>query len=225
VSGAAFRLVQAGDSVVIVELENRIDEGVNAQVIRLAASVEAARIAGVRDVVPTYRTVAVYFDPLRTDYAALSARLEKESLAATSVAADDNGLREQGRQPVRIPVKYGGDEGPDLADVAAFAKLSESEVVARHTGRLYRVFMMGFLPGFPYMGTVDSVIAAPRRATPRLKVAPGSVGIAGAQTGIYPVETPGGWQVIGRTQVKLFDLSRSDAFLLGPGDAVEFYAE
>jgi inhibitor of KinA len=225
VSGAAFRLVQAGDSVVIVELDNRIDEGVNAQVIRLAASVEAARIAGVRDVVPTYRTVAVYFDPLRTDYTKLSAHLEKESIAATSVAADDNSLREHSRKPVRIPVKYGGDEGPDLADVAAFAKLSESEVVARHMGRVYRVFMMGFLPGFPYMGTVDSVIAAPRRATPRLKVAPGSVGIAGAQTGIYPVETPGGWQVIGRTHVKLFDLSRSDAFLLGPGDAVEFYAE
>jgi inhibitor of KinA len=222
VSGAPFRLVQAGDSVVIVELENRIDEGINAQAIRLAASVEAARMAGVRDVVPTYRTVAVYFDPLRTDYTALSDRLQKESRAARAVA---DAVRERRRPRVRIPVRYGGDEGPDLADVAAFAKLSESEVVVRHTGRVYRVFMMGFLPGFPYMGTVDRAIAAPRRATPRLKVAPGSVGIAGSQTGIYPMETPGGWQVIGRTEVKLFDLSRSDAFLLGPGDAVEFYAE
>lgn len=224
-SGAAFRLVEAGDSVVIVEFEDRIDEAVNAQAIRLAARVEAARIAGVRDVVPTYRTVAVYFDPLRTDYPALSDRLEKESVAAPTVAAHASGPRERGRKPVRIPVKYGGDQGPDLAEVAAFAKLSESEVIARHTGRVYRVFMMGFLPGFPYLGTVDPAIAAPRRATPRLKVAAGSVGIAGAQTGIYPVETPGGWQVIGRTQVKLFDLSRSDAFLLEPGDAVEFYAE
>jgi KipI family sensor histidine kinase inhibitor len=224
VSAAAFRLVAAGDSVVIVELEDRIDERINAQAIRIAERVEAARMAGVRDVVPTYRSVAVYFDPLRTDYTALSDLLEQEGVAATKAAEGTNTV--QGRRPpVRIPVKYGGDEGPDLAGVAAFARLSEAEVVARHTGRVYRVFMMGFLPGFPYLGTVDPSIAAPRHATPRLKVASGSVGIAGSQTGIYPSETPGGWQVIGRTRVKLFDLSRAGAFLLSPGDAVEFYAE
>ena len=98
-------------------------------------------------------------------------------------------------------------------------------MIARHTGRVYLVFMMGFLPGFPYLGTVDPAIAAPRRATPRLRVPAGSVGIAGSQTGIYPAETPGGWQVIGRTPVTLFDMSRTDPFLLEPGDAVEFYAE
>jgi inhibitor of KinA len=222
VNGSAFRLVQAGDSVVVVELEARIDERVNAQAIRLAAVVEAARIGGVRDIVPTYRSVAVYFDPLRTDYTRLCDVLSTHATEGSASVAND---RNSPGALVRIPVRYGGDNGPDLADVAVFAKLSEAEVIARHTGRVYRVFMMGFLPGFPYLGTVDPAIAAPRRATPRLRVPAGSVGIAGSQTGIYPAETPGGWQVIGRTPVKLFDVSRTDPFLLEPGDAVEFYAE
>ena len=220
-SDTTVRLVQAGDSVVIVELEDRIDERINAQALHLAKVVEAARMAGVRDVVPTYRSVAVYFDPLRTDYTSLCDLLSTHARDASAVA----GARPDNRAPVRIPVRYGGEDGPDLADVAVFAKLSEAEVIARHTGRVYRVFMMGFLPGFPYLGTVDPAIAAPRRATPRLRVAAGSVGIAGSQTGIYPTETPGGWQVIGRTPVKLFDQSRVDTFLFQPGDAVEFYVE
>lgn len=222
-SDTSFRLVHAGDSVVVMELEDRIDERVNAQALHLAMAVDAARLAGVRDVVPTYRSVAVYFDPLRTDYTTLCDLLSTR--AREGSAAIPEGLRTGARPPVRIPVRYGGEEGPDLADVAVFAKLPEAEVIARHTGRVYRVFMMGFLPGFPYLGTVDPAIAAPRRATPRLKVPAGSVGIAGPQTGIYPAESPGGWQLIGRTPVKLFDLARADAFLLQPGDAVEFFAE
>ena len=223
-SGGCFNLVHAGDSVVIVELENRIDEGINEQAIHLAGTVETAGIGGVRDVVPTYRSVAVYFDPLRTDYAALSDFLEREAQAVVTAASAES-LQADDRPPVRIPVKYGGEGGPDLAAVAAFAKLSEAEVIARHTGRVYRVFMMGFLPGFPYLGSVDPAIAAPRRTTPRLRVPAGSVGIAGSQTGIYPLETPGGWQLIGQTSVKLFELSRPDPFLLEPGDSVEFFAE
>lgn len=221
-SDNTFKLVQAGDSVVVLELEDRIDEQINAQALHLAKTIEAARMAGIRDIVPTYRSVAVYFDPLRTDYARLCDLLSTHARDGSAVA---EALRAGTRPPVRIPVRYGGEEGPDLADVAAFAKLSEAEVTARHTGRVYRVFMMGFLPGFPYLGTVDPTIAAPRRATPRLRVPAGSVGIAGSQTGIYPADTPGGWQLIGRTAVKLFDRSRADAFLLQPGDAVEFYAE
>jgi KipI family sensor histidine kinase inhibitor len=232
---APYSLVQAGDSVVVVELENRIDERINSQAIWLADAVAGEQIAGVRDVVPTYRSVAVYFDPLRTDYAVLSDLLERKASAVTTGAgglgnADPErvGVRSargrEGRR-VRIPVKYGGDDGPDLADVAAFARLSEAEVIARHTARVYRVFMMGFLPGFPYLGTVEAAIAAPRRSTPRLRVPEGSVGIAGAQTGIYPTESPGGWQIIGRTSVKLFDVSRSEPFLLEPGNDVEFFAE
>jgi KipI family sensor histidine kinase inhibitor len=221
VTGGAFRLVHAGDSVLVAELEDRVDERVNARAIRLASAVARAGLRGVRDIVPTYRSVAVYFDPLRIDFTRLSDLLSLEAAAADV----DDASPPARRSPVRIPVRYGGADGPDLADVAAFAKVSEAEVIARHTARVYRVFMMGFLPGFPYMGTVDPTIAAPRRATPRLRVPPGSVGIAGSQTGIYPSESPGGWQLIGRTRFRLFDLSRANPFLLEPGDDVEFVAE
>ena len=214
-----YRVVQAGDSVTIVEFEERIDERVNAQAIALANRVEQAQIAGVRDIVPTYRSVAVYFDPLRIDYAALQDVLSRPGGHLVGEGATDQAVG----TPVRIPVRYGGEHGPDLGDVAAFAGLSEAEVVAKHVAVSYRVFMMGFVPGFPYMGTVDATIAAPRRTTPRVRVPAGSVGIAGSQTGIYPTETPGGWQLIGRTDVPLFDLSRPAPFLLKAGDTVEFY--
>jgi len=120
-------------------------------------------------------------------------------------------------------VCYGGEGGPDLADVAAFAKLSEADVVRVHMDAAYRVFMLGFVTGFAYLGTVDPRIAAPRRHTPRLKVPIGSVGIAGAQTGIYPAVTPGGWQLIGRTPLKPFDPNRPEPFLMRAGDTVRFY--
>ena len=214
-----YRVVQAGDSVTIVEFEERIDERINAQAIALANRVERAQIAGVRDIVPTYRSVAVYFDPLRIDYAALQEALSGAGQHLVSEGATDRAVG----APVRIPVRYGGEHGPDLGEVAAFAGLSEAEVVAKHVAVSYRVFMMGFVPGFPYMGTVDATIAAPRRTTPRVRVPAGSVGIAGSQTGIYPTETPGGWQLIGRTDVPLFDLSRPAPFLLKAGDTVQFY--
>lgn len=220
-NGDAFRLVHAGDSVVVAELEDRIDERVNARAIRLAAAIGRAGLRGVRDIVPTYRSVAVYYDPLRIDFSRLSDLLSLEAPAADRGEVD----RRERRAPVRIPVTYGGVDGPDLADVAAFGKMSEAEVIARHTGRVYRVFMMGFLPGFPYLGTVDPAIAAPRRPSPRLRVPAGSVGVAGAQTGVYPADSPGGWQLIGRTTLRLFDRSRANPFLLEPGDEVEFVAE
>ena len=217
----AFRVVHAGDSVVVAELEDRVDERVNGRAVRLASAIARADLRGVRDIVPTYRSVAVYYDPLRIDFARLSDLLTLEAAAA----GVDDASRRHHRSPVRVPVRYGGADGPDLAAVAAFANVSEAEVIARHTARVYRVFMMGFLPGFPYMGTVDPTIAAPRRASPRLRVPSGSVGIAGSQTGIYPVESPGGWQLIGRTPLRPFDLSRADPFLLEAGDDVEFVAE
>ncbi|MGE5245076.1 MAG: 5-oxoprolinase subunit PxpB [Betaproteobacteria bacterium] len=212
---AFFRIVTAGDSVLIVEFEERIDPAVNARAIALAESVQAAAIRGVRDVVPTYRSVAVYFDPLRTDYDALVRRLERE------VAAAGSGIVHE-RPPIDIPVCYGGEFGPDLAAVAAFAHLGESEVVALHAGATYRVFMLGFVPGFAYMGVVDDRIAIPRHSTPRVRVPALSVGIAGVQTGIYPAETPGGWQLVGRTPLAPFDAGRPEPFLLKAGDAVRF---
>ncbi len=213
---SAARIVPAGDSVLIVELAERIDPAINAKAIAIAAAVNGAQLTGVRDVVPTYRSVAVYFDPLRTDYDALCALLERES------AADGPDISAS-REALRIPVCYGGDLGPDLDGVAAFASLSADEVVRLHCATIYRVFMLGFVPGFAYMGIVDDRIAVARHATPRVRVPAGSVGIAGVQTGIYPAETPGGWQIIGRTPVKPFDPERAEPFLLSAGDTVQFY--
>jgi inhibitor of KinA len=214
------RIVPAGDSAIVVELDGPgggIDAAVNAEAIALADSIQRASFPGVRDVVPTYRTVAVYFDPLRVDYDRLLAHLERAASRAATGDAPAAAL-------VRIPVCYGGEHGPDLFEVAAYAGVSEAEVVQLHARVTYRVFMLGFVAGFAYLGTVDERIAMPRRETPRVRVPAGSVGIAGAQTGVYPTATPGGWRLIGRTPVKPFDATRADPFLMKAGDGVQFYA-
>jgi inhibitor of KinA len=210
-----FRIVAAGDSALIVELPARIDPEINARAVALADAVTAKNLIGVRDVVPTYCSVAIYFDPLHTNYDRLLAVLEREaSHPASSQLAT--------RQPVHIPVCYGGDFGPDLLEVASLARLSEEEVVDIHASITYRVFMLGFVAGFAYLGIVDDRIAMPRHATPRRKVPVGSVGIAGKQTGVYPAETPGGWQIIGRTPLKPYDPHREEPFLMKAGDLVRF---
>jgi inhibitor of KinA len=213
---SAHRIVPAGDSVVIVEFADRIDAAVNAQAVALADSVRAAALPGVRDVVPTFCSVAVYFDPLRTDVDALADRLNRDAGWTAPEPAP-------AASPIRVPVCYGGAFGPDLAEVARFAGMSEAEIIELHSGPTYRVFMLGFIQGFAYLGTVDPRIAAPRRAIPRVRVPAGSVGIAGVQTGIYPSESPGGWQLVGRTPMKPFDPGRLQPSLLKPGDAVRFY--
>jgi len=211
----AVRIIDAGDSALLVEFEDRIDPVVNACAIALANAIDAAHLAGVRDVVATYRSVAVYFDPLHTSRNGLLDLIESERVRLRPLV--------EVREPIRIPVCYGEDFGPDLAAVAAFGGLAPAEVIRRHVSRRYRVYMLGFVPGFAYLGIVDRAIAAPRRAQPRLRVPAGSVGIAGSQTGIYPTDTPGGWQLVGRTPVRPFDQSRSEPFLLKAGDEVEFY--
>jgi inhibitor of KinA len=211
-----FRIVPAGDSAVVVEFADVVDVATSDRVIAVARRIRAAKLPGVRDVVPTYRSAAVYFDPLKTDVRELRARLESDSPDPVVGA-----VRE--RSPIRIPVSYGGGAGPDLDEVAAFAGIDRRMVIALHCAPTYQVFMLGFLPGFAYMGSVDERIAAPRLATPRVRVPAGSVAIAGTQTGIYPVDGPGGWRLIGQTVVKPFDADRADPFLFEAGDRVQFY--
>ena len=213
----AFHIVPAGDAALVVEFADRIDPVINGTAIAPAAAIQAAALRGVRDVVPTYRSVAVYFDPLLTDLDELRARVERGAATARPVETDRT-------EPIRVPVCYEGDFAPDLAEVAAFAGVSDAEAIRLHTSRVYRVFMLGFVAGFAYMGTVDERIAAPRLAAPRVRVPVGSVGIAGVQTGIYPVSTPGGWRIVGRTPLKPLDLTRDEPVLFKPGDAVQFYA-
>lgn len=207
------RIRDAGDAAVLLELEPIVDPRVNARATAIAEAIRALRLHGVRDVVSAFRSVAVYIDPLTADAGAVRDALERASNSPFSVSP--------GRSH-EVPVAYGGDEGPDLADVAACAQLPVEEVIARHAARVYRVFMLGFLPGFAYMGSVDERIAAPRRPSPRVRVPAGSVGIAGRQTGVYPLESPGGWQIIGRTPLTMFDPARTPAALFAPGDTVRF---
>ena len=209
----APRLRDAGDSALLLQLEAVIDPAVNARVIAIADAVRDRHLPGVRDVVPTFRSVAVYVDPLTADLNQVSAALR---VAASTPAAPVSGRRHE------IPVAYGGEDGPDLAELAERVGLTPANVINRHAGTEYRVYMLGFQPGFAYMGLVEPAIASPRRASPRLRVAAGSVGIAGRQTGIYPNASPGGWQIIGRALEPVFDEDRMPPARLAPGDTVVF---
>jgi inhibitor of KinA len=209
------RITLAGDAALLVEFANRIDPEVNARVVAVWRALQRAAVPGVRDLVPAYRTLGVYFDPLRTDVDRLGDAIR---LAATAAPIATLAVP----SVVRVPVCYGGMYGPDLEQVAADTGSSPDDVVAVHAAPVYRVFLIGFSPGFAYMGTVDERIAVPRLATPRIRVPAGSVGIAGRQTGVYPSETPGGWRLIGRTPLKAFDPGRADPFLFKTGDVVQF---
>lgn len=211
-----MQIRHAGDAMLLVEFEQVIDPLINQRAIELGRLLRARGLPGVRDIVPGYCSLGIHFDPLRTDLLAL-----ERAIAADVRIAD---AAEGPPEPTlhEIPVAYGGVDGPDLQAVADFAGCAPAEVIARHAAATYRVYMLGFVPGFAYLGRVDSRIAAPRRRVPRDVVPAGSVGIAGEQTGVYPAATPGGWQIIGRTATVMFDARRSPASLLAPGDLVRF---
>jgi KipI family sensor histidine kinase inhibitor len=219
VSSPAFypepRVVPAGDQALLVEIGDGIDEQVNRRVHALGLALRQRDIACILDLIPTYRSLLVNYDPLRTDLHAL-----KDAIAGLARTLDESIL--PAPRTVEIPTCYGGRFGPDLAFVADHNHLTEQEVVALHTASVCRVFMMGFSPGFTYLGGMSPRIATPRLKTPRTAIPAGSVGIAQQQTGIYPVESPGGWQLIGRTPVRLFDPVRTPPTLVEPGDIVTF---
>jgi inhibitor of KinA len=211
-----MRIRSSGDSMLLVEFEQRIDPIVNDRVIQLCRRIESRVGSGARDVVPAYCSIGVHFDPLLTDLAHLERVIREEDEALGGAE------QHTASEVVEIPVRYGGEEGPDLDAVASWAKCTPADVVTRHSQRTYRVYMLGFVPGFSYMGSVDASIAAPRHRVPRERVPSGSVGIAGEQTGVYPIATPGGWQLIGRTDVAMFDALRTPPTLVNPGDLVRF---
>ncbi len=208
------RIMALGDNGLTLEFGSRIDPRLNHRVLNFAASVQAAAIPAVLDIVPAYCSATVYVDPLSTDMRSLADRL----LALAQQRAD---YPVSPSKTISIPVWYGAEAGPDLEDVAAQARLPVEQVIALHLSKLYRVYMIGFTPGFPYLGTLPNRIAVPRLPTPRKTVAAGSVGIAGRQTGIYPHAGPGGWRIIGRTPIQVCHLSRPKPFLLEPGDHVQ----
>ncbi len=209
------RILPLGDAGFLVEFGDSIDLAVNDRAVSFARAVERARVPGVVEVVPAYRSAAVYVDPAETDLASLREALGTLAGNLPMDPADR-------RRTVTIPVLYGGEAGPDLPALAERAGLSVEQAIALHASVEYRVYMLGFSPGFPYLGMVPDAIAAPRLPEPRINVPAGSVGIAGRQTGIYPQDSPGGWRVIGRTPLVLYDPARTEPFLLEPGDRVRF---
>lgn len=208
------RFLPCGDQAVTVEWGSTIDEHINRQVHAFARKVEELSHPAIIEVVPTYRSATVHYRPEVLSYEELNQLL----------APLAQGSAEEGEElpVVEIPVCYGGEYGPDLEEVAQHCSLTPEEVIARHTAPTYRIYMLGFTPGFPYLGGMDPSIAAPRRKEPRIHIPAGSVGIAGEQTGVYPIVSPGGWQLIGRTPLRLFDPQREQPILLSAGAGIRF---
>ncbi|MFY9382741.1 MAG: 5-oxoprolinase subunit PxpB [Acetomicrobium sp.] len=210
------KILYAGDSAVIVEFGDSIDMKTNAKVQQLRRSIECAQLGGIVEMVPTYRSLAVYFDPVEVeDVGPFFERLK-------ILAQKTKGEISEGGLTIVIPVCYGGEFGPDMGNVVSHTGLTEEEIIRRHTAPDYYCYMLGFTPGFSYLGGMDETLATPRLKEPRKVIPAGSVGIAGKQTGIYPIESPGGWQLIGRTPLRLFDPEGEPPFLIDAGMWVRF---
>jgi KipI family sensor histidine kinase inhibitor len=205
-----------GDSALLVEFGDVISLEVNGKVIALNEAILKAQIHGIEELIPTYRSLLVHYNLLKITYDQLVFRIKE-----IEKTLKETPPRKEGGK-VSIPIVYGGEYGPDLAYIARYHGLDEEQVVRLHSEREYRVYMIGFVAGFPYLGEVPDEIATPRLDTPRLKVPAGSVGIAEKQTGIYPCEAPGGWRIIGRTPIKLFNPLQQPPTLLEAGNTVKF---
>jgi len=215
----AIRMLNCGEQALVVEFGSEIDPETNARVHHLARLLNEAIPQRILELVPTYRSLMIHFDPL-----AVSRNQLREEVARLVPGVEAIDAADDRRRIVTIPVCYGGEFGPDLEFVALHHKLSADEVVRIHTAAPLLIYMLGFTPGFPYLGGIPERIAAPRLDEPRLKVPAGSVGIAGTQTGIYPVESPGGWRLIGRTPLQVFNPVAEPPFLFAAGDSLQFSA-
>ena len=209
------RIRLSGDRAILVEYGDAIDPAVNERVRAMAALLKRSRPEGVEAVIPAYRNLSILYDPLVTSPDQILPRLRALEARLLEIEVPTPRI-------VEIPVLYGGEYGPDIGFVAEHNGLSVEEVIAIHAGTVYPIYMIGFTPGFCYLGGLDSRIHTPRRKTPRTLLPAGSVGIAEAQTGIYPVDSPGGWQIIGRTPLRLFVPERENPFLYDAGDRIRF---
>lgn len=208
------RILTSGDTALVIEFGDVIDRRLSGLVLTLDSRIGAARLDGVVETVPTMRSLMVHFDPLSTSSAELSASIE--GLMTGLESSEPTGRR------WTLPVCYDPEFGPDIEDVARRTGLTPEDVVGQHCSVRYRVYMIGFLPGHPYMGDIPEALRLPRRESPRVSVPAGTVSIATTMTAIYPLESPGGWHLLGRTPVPLFDVTKPRPSLLAPADEVRF---
>lgn len=213
-----MNIVPLGDSSALVQLGDEIDLALNQRVHALSQLIEAAAPSGLLETVPAYGTLLVHYDPLT-----LSFEQVKHFIQSKMERLHEHTRRQH--RLIEVPTQYGGEHGPDLEYVARRLNLAPPDVIRLHSATTYTVYMMGFMPGYPYMGKLDDALIMPRLETPRTRVPAGTVAIAGSQTGIYSVESPGGWNLIGWTPLILFDPTSASPFLFRPGDEVKFIPE
>jgi KipI family sensor histidine kinase inhibitor len=208
-----IRCTPLGDQALTLVLGSSSSPALHSRIVAITRRLREHPVDGVTDVVPAYTTIALWYDPARRSFESLADQVQALAEAVPSPADEPRG------REWTVPVRY---DGPDLEEVARRTGLTREEVIHRHTGRIYRVYLLGFVPGFAFLGDLDPSLVLPRRSEPRRRVPAGSVAIAAAQTGIYPLETPGGWHLIGRTELKLFDPAWRSPALFAPGDRVRF---
>lgn len=213
---ADVRFLLTGDTSLSVEFGNEISEEINAKIRAFNIALQQSKIEGIVETVPTYRSLMVHYDPGVIAYAPLVKRME-------GLLGRLDQIKIPPSEVLEIPVLYGGEEGPDLEFVAKHNGKTPEQVIQIHTSTEYLIYMLGFTPGFTYLGGMSDEIATPRLTTPRVKIPAGSVGIAGAQTGVYPIDSPGGWQLIGRTPVRMYDPNREEPILPQAGQYIKFY--
>ena len=208
----AIRYYPAGDTALVVEFGQQIDEEINDRVHAMARWIRKQNIRGITEAIPTFRSLLICYDPCKITYGRLVKKLQKNNCSEFQNTASE-------KVSHRIPVCY---DGPDLADMEQLTGLTREEIIAIHSGTDYKIHMMGFLPGFVYLGGLDPRICVPRLDTPRTKIEAGSVGIGGSQTGIYPVSSPGGWRILGFTSIQLYDPDRAEPILCKAGEYIRF---
>jgi inhibitor of KinA len=216
------RIVPLGDAALLVQFGEQIEPTLNGRVHALAGLLEASPPEGLIETVPAYAALLVHYDPLLISYTQVRDFLRGKLAHLEETVSH---ARHKPRRRLEVPVRYGGEYGPDLESVARHLHLSAEEVIRLHSESTYTVYMMGFTPGFPYMGILNEALVTPRLETPRTRVPAGTVAIAGSQTGIYPIASPGGWRLIGWTPLTLFDPASDTPFLFAPGDEVKFFEE
>lgn len=210
-----FQIKAFGDSAVLIQFSDEISERVHHQVMAIVKSIDQLDLDGITAVVPSYNAVTVQYDYTQISYSTLLEELQQINIEESVEMVPKN--------IVHIPVCYHASLGVDLQEVCDVTGLNESELIAIHSSQNYLVYMMGFTPGFFYLGGLDERIHCPRKETPRVKIPKGAVGIGGAQTGVYTVASPGGWQIIGSTPLQIFDKNSDDKFKVKVGDLVKFY--